>query len=395
MAVRGLAEELGDACGIAVDDATRAAALLHDVVEDSDIKVEEVAARFGDDVGWRVDLLTKRGKGPEATRAYYQRLQASADDALRLVKTSDRVHNLSELHLAPDLHKLAKYVDETLLYLVPLAAGCARPAHAAGLVAALHDGIRAASCAQGVALPASLAHLQSGRVSRGLYAIVSSPARLRELIAGGVVMVQLRNKHANDRELLTMLAEMLPLCTRARVALVVNDRADIAVAAREVLGDTTDVGVPVGVHVGQGDLPPRSARSVVGARALVGASTHSDAELHNVCDGANAGSWGYLGADHVAVGPVFPSPTKVGHAPVVGLPALAQRCQASSLPVVAIGGITSPARAAAVAGAGAHLAAAASALDVAEARVIARRMSLCFFAAAAAGASANNTGELT
>lgn len=383
MAVRRIVEELGPACGIDVDDRTRAVALLHDVVEDSEITAGELAARFGDDVGQRVSLLSKAGKGPDATRAYYQRLHAGADDTLRLVKTSDRVHNLSELHLAPDASKLAKYIDETLEHLVPLAAGCATPAHAAGLVAALHDGIRAAARAQGASPPPALAHLEQQRVPRGLYAIVSSPKRLRELIEGGVAVVQLRNKGASDRELLAMLEEMLPLCRAARVPLLINDRADLAVAASP-LGERS---VHVGVHVGQGDLPPRSARRVVGVEALVGASSHTDAELHEVGDGASVASSIYPGADHVAVGPVFPSPSKVGHAPIVGLDALALRCRVSSLPVVAIGGITTPERAAQVGRAGAHLAAAISALDVAEARMIARRMSVCFFAARAAQAA--------
>jgi thiamine-phosphate pyrophosphorylase len=371
LAVRGIVEELGDACGIEVDDATRAAALLHDVVEDSEITAVELAARFGDDVGRRVDLLTKKGKGPDAAHAYYQRLHADADDALRLTKTSDRLHNLSELHLAPDPRKLASYVDETLEHVVPLAAGCTDRSHAAGLVAALNDGMRAACRAQATALPPALAVLEEGRVPRGVYAIVAGSARLRDLIDGGVVMVQLRNKSASDRELLAMLEEMLPICRAARVPLIVNDRADLAAASNAD-----------GVHVGQGDVPPRIARHLIGQRALLGASTHTDAQLVEACAS---------GADHVAVGPVFFSPTKVGHAPVVGRKALARRCQAASLPVAAIGGITSPARAARVGAAGAHLAAAISALDVADARMVARRMSVCFCAARAAADAAPTT----
>ena len=130
-----------------------------------------------------------------------------------------------------------------------------------------------------------------------------------------------------------------------------------------------------GVHVGQTDIPPLFARRVVGAGALVGASSHSDAELVAVCAEG--------GADHVAVGPVFPSPTKSGHAPVVGIETLAARALSAKLRVVAIGGIINPQRAAACASAGARLAAAVSALEGADARIMCRRMTLAFVAAAA------------
>lgn len=360
MAVRRIVEDLAEAVGLAIDDGTRAIALLHDVVEDSDITADELTARFGAAVGRGVQLLTKEGKGPEATRAYYERLGAEADDALRLVKISDRVHNLSELHLAPDGKKLASYVQETLEHLVPLARSARDPAVAAGLVAALHDGVRAASRAQAAPIPAT-ARLE-GKVPAGLYAIVDGPERIRDLVAGGVAMVQLRNKNATDRALLEMAAEILGATAPLRVPLVVNDRADIAVAAGAD-----------GVHVGTTDVPPALARKIIGPDRLLGASSHTDPELHDVIDGG--------AADHVAVGPVFESPTKSGHAPVVGVEALAHRARATRLPVVAIGGITSPARAAQAGRAGAHLVAAVSALDVAEARVIARRMSVSFFAA--------------
>jgi thiamine monophosphate synthase len=118
--------------------------------------------------------------------------------------------------------------------------------------------------------------------------------------------------------------------------------------------------------------------------SLVGASSHTEAQLHEINDeAAFGGGEGAVveGADLVAVGPVYASSTKSGHAPVVGLEALERRCRISKLPVVAIGGITSPARAAECARAGAHLAAAVSALDGPDARVIARRMSLAFVAA--------------
>ncbi len=389
-AVRTLIDDVGPACGIAVDDVTRAAALLHDVLEDNEVGIDaaELRARFGAEVTRRVELLTKTGKGPEATAAYYARLADGADDALRLVKVCDRLHNLGELHLAPSRDKLDAYVEETLAHVVPLARGASTP----GLVQALDDGMRAACRAQKKPLPASLAP-PAARVPAGLYAVVaphaepsstahgavpllSSPVhrveaqalldelerRAAALVEGGVAMVQLRAKGFADRDVLALLEPLLARCRPYGVPVIVNDRPDLCVAA------DAD-----GVHVGQTDMPPKLARRIVGADALVGASSHTEPELLDACaDG---------GADLVAVGPVFASPTKSGHAPVVGLEALARRTKLAPLPVVAIGGVTTPGRVADCARAGARLVAAVSALDVDDPRFMCRRMSLAFAAA--------------
>lgn len=376
LAVHTLVGELGHAVGLAVDEAALAAALLHDVIEDSDIGREELAARFGDAVATDVWLLTKSGKGEAATAAYYARMAREASDAVRLIKVCDRVHNLSELHLAPSLDKLGQYVDETLLHLVPLARSAQSRGVARGLEAALQDGVRAACRAQRRPIPEAAANPVRA-LPLGLYPVVMPRAgalqesadelvrRLGALLDGGAAMIQLRIKERSDREALALLEAARAPCAAAGVPLVVNDRADWCVAARAD-----------GVHVGQTDLRPVDARRIVGEGALVGASSHTEPQLFEVCaDG---------GADHVAVGPVFASPTKAGHAPVVGLPALARRARLSPLPLVAIGGITTPTRAADCGGAGASLVAVVSALDVAEPRPMARRLSAAFFAARAA-----------
>ncbi|MBI1947727.1 MAG: thiamine phosphate synthase [Deltaproteobacteria bacterium] len=379
MAVRVLVEEVGRACGLEVTEATGAVALLHDVLEDSDIPKEELAARFGDRVTNDVDLLTKTGKGEAATAAYYARLAREAADSVRLVKVCDRLHNLSELHLAASVDKLTSYVDETLLHLVPLARSAQSRALARGLEAALHDGIRAACRAQRRPIPEAAA-ASARRVPVGLYPILLprtgelAPAadelvrRATLLLEGGAALVQLRCKDRSDRELLTLLEAVRVPCAAVGVPLVVNDRPDLCVAARAH-----------GVHVGQTDLPAPAARAIVGAEALVGASSHTEPQLFEVCAQG--------GADHVAVGPIYASPTKQGHAPVVGLEALARRARLSPLPVVAIGGVTTPERAAACGRAGAALVAVVSALDVAEPRPMARRLSAAFVAARAAHGS--------
>jgi thiamine-phosphate pyrophosphorylase len=384
IAVRTLLEDLGPACNFAVDDAMRATALLHDVLEDSEIGADELRARFGDDVVRRVQILTKQGKGDEASRAYYAKMRAEADDATRLIKTCDRAHNFSEMHLAPDVEKLHKYITETLDLIVPVMQSASSPKLASALVAVLHDAMRAACRALRQPIPASVAQVE--RVPLGLYAIVQPHTsattkdavddvvdHVTELVAGGACIIQLRAKNRTDRDVLALLDAAHAVTKRAGVPLVINDRADLCAAAR------VD-----GVHVGQTDLAPGLVRRIVGNASLVGASSHTEAQLHEINDeAAFGGSEGATveGADLVAVGPVFESPTKSGHALVVGLDALARRCRISRLPVVAIGGITTPARAADCAKAGAHLAAAVSALDGPDARVIARRMSLAFVAA--------------
>ena len=382
LAVRVLVEELGHAVGLSIDDATKAVALLHDVIEDSEIGREELAARFGDRVANEVWLLTKSGKGEDATAAYYARLTREATDVVKLIKVCDRLHNLSELHLAQSADTLARYVDETLAHVVPLARAAVARGVARGLEAALLDGIRAACRAQGHVIPGPAA-APARAVPSGLYAIVMPrhgelsgavddlARRAAALIAGGAVVLQVRCKDRSDREVLALLEAVRGPCAKAGVPLVVNDRADLCVAARAH-----------GVHVGQTDLPPPSARALVGADALVGASSHTEPQLFEVCAQG--------GADHVAVGPIYASPTKQGHAPVVGLEALARRAHLSPLPVVAIGGVTSAERAAACGRAGAALVAVASALDVDDARPVARRLATSFVAARAARAASES-----
>jgi thiamine-phosphate diphosphorylase len=378
-AVRDIVDDLGTAAGIFVDDDTRAVALLHDVLEDnSDIGIDELQARFGAEVAMRVHQLTKQGKGDEATRWYYARLTKEANDATKLVKVADRAHNLSELQLAPDGDKLARYVEETLAFVVPLAqsaGGTAAPQRGRALVAALHDAIRAACRAQRRPLPDALT-MPAARVPRGIYAIVAPAAgalqaacddvalRCARLAEAGVVLLQVRDK-ARDARALCAVVEAA-VAGAGAVPVLVNDRPDVAVAAGAA-----------GVHVGQTDMAPFHARRVVGAGALVGVSTHDEAQLQQARDDD--------ATDYVAVGPIYRSTTKDGHAPVVGTLALAARVRTTQKPVVAIGGVDSVARVCEVARAGAQLACALSLLAAHDPRPLARRAAQAF-AATAAGA---------
>ena len=173
--------------------------------------------------------------------------------------------------------------------------------------------------------------LKADRLSRlrGLYAIADGSSRHAplELVAafvrGGACAVQLRLKRLGAGELLRLARGAVALCRPAGVLLLVNDRPDVAKLAGAD-----------GVHLGQDDLPARDARAVLGPDALIGVSTHSDAEL----DAALAD-----GADYLGFGPIFVTASKPGALlpPPHGLASLSLAVKrAAHLPVVAIGGLT-------------------------------------------------------
>ena len=144
-------------------------------------------------------------------------------------------------------------------------------------------------------------------------------ASAEELLAGGVTLLQYRNKSGSARQLLED-ARRLRSLVRDRAQLVMNDRADLAVAA----------GCD-GVHVGQEDLRPESARRVIGPALWLGISTHNPQQLQ----AADATS-----ADYLAIGPVFSTASKDKPDPVVGLGGVRNARALTRKPLVAIGGIT-------------------------------------------------------
>jgi thiamine-phosphate pyrophosphorylase len=140
-----------------------------------------------------------------------------------------------------------------------------------------------------------------------------------ELQAGGVTLLQYRNKGGNAR---LMLEDALELKRRvgSDVWLIMNDRADLCLAA----------GFD-GVHVGQDDLSPDRARRVLGDGLWLGVSTHNLQQL----EAADATS-----ANYVAIGPVFATFSKLNPDPVVGLEGVRRARELMRKPLVAIGGIT-------------------------------------------------------
>ncbi len=141
----------------------------------------------------------------------------------------------------------------------------------------------------------------------------------RELADGGVTLLQYRNKVGNTREMLDQAREIRSMLD-ADVTLIMNDRADICLAANFD-----------GAHVGQDDLSPQGARSVIGDESILGVSTHNLEQLKD----ADAGP-----ADYVAFGPVFATSSKPDHDPPVGLEGIRAARAATKKPLVAIGGIT-------------------------------------------------------
>ena len=139
-----------------------------------------------------------------------------------------------------------------------------------------------------------------------------------ELLAGGVTLLQYRNKSANAREMLEQARE-LKRRLGGSVKQMMNDRADICLAA----------GFD-GVHVGQEDLSPQGARKVIGEKLWLGVSTHNAVQVTKADK---------TSADYIAIGPVFSTASKINPDPVVGLDGVRKARALTRKPLVAIGGI--------------------------------------------------------
>lgn len=148
----------------------------------------------------------------------------------------------------------------------------------------------------------------------------SLPLILNDAAAGGIPAVHLRERDMPTRDLMILAREVHTSLRRQEVKLIINDRIDL------VLALNLD-----GVHLRAASLPARAARRLLGPRRLIGVSTHSLAEVRQANE---------EGADYVVFGPVFQTPSKQAYGPPLGLDALAAACDASSLPVFAIGGVT-------------------------------------------------------
>ncbi len=162
----------------------------------------------------------------------------------------------------------------------------------------------------------------------GLYAVVSSnlcrhsvKQTVEAILSAGVRVIQLREKHTPDDQFYAMAVEVRQLTADHDALFIVNDRPDIAALTGAD-----------GVHLGQGDLPIADVRRLLKPGALVGRSTHSLNDAHGAI---------HEGADYIGFGAIFDTSTKDN--PIrVGTDLLAEVLAEvpSTLPVVAIGGIT-------------------------------------------------------
>ncbi|MCI8755060.1 MAG: thiamine phosphate synthase [Oscillospiraceae bacterium] len=138
-------------------------------------------------------------------------------------------------------------------------------------------------------------------------------------LRGGATMVQLREKSLTQADFLQEAKTLAALCARFQIPFLINDNLEIALACNAD-----------GVHVGQDDMAPQKARALLGPGKILGVSAHT-------VDQALAAE--KTGADYLGVGAVFSTATKQDAASVP-LETVREICQAVSIPVVAIGGIS-------------------------------------------------------
>lgn len=143
---------------------------------------------------------------------------------------------------------------------------------------------------------------------------------VREALAGGARVIQLRDKEAAASDLPEIARAVRRLTREAGACLIINDDPELA---RTVDAD--------GVHVGQEDLDPGQVRAVVGPQRLIGLSTHN-------LDQARAAMQAPV--DYIGVGPIYGTTTKQSLWPATGPELVRAVKKEVSLPVVAIGGIT-------------------------------------------------------
>ena len=157
--------------------------------------------------------------------------------------------------------------------------------------------------------------------SAALREVCAAPLEAAEaLLEAGARILQFRHKEQFDRLTFETAERMNALCQAAGAAFVINDRADIALL------------LECGVHVGQDDLPPTAARSLLGSSVLIGYSTHNALQLEQA-DATEP-------VDYLAIGPIFETASKEKPDPMIGVEQLASLRTLTRKPLVAIGGIT-------------------------------------------------------
>lgn len=143
--------------------------------------------------------------------------------------------------------------------------------------------------------------------------------QVAQAIAGGVTIVQFREKEGSVADRIDLAARVQAVCLENKIPFIINDRLDIALAL------DAD-----GVHLGRGDMPLAIARRLLGSHMVIGATVNSVEEARAACRD---------GADYLGVGAVYPTETKADHNRVIGLDGISRIAGAVDVPVVAISGI--------------------------------------------------------
>ena len=138
-------------------------------------------------------------------------------------------------------------------------------------------------------------------------------------IQGGADTVQFRQKQGTTRELVAIAAAMQKVCKAHKVPLIVNDRADIALA----VGAT-------GAHFGQDDMRVSIGRRILPTEAVIGASARTEEKILEAIT---------EGADYIGFGPIYGTTSKPDAEMAKGLERLRRMCGIAACPVIAIGGI--------------------------------------------------------
>ena len=142
--------------------------------------------------------------------------------------------------------------------------------------------------------------------------------RVEAALAGGVTILQLREKNKTTMEYIELAEKVHELTKKYNVPLIIDDRIDVALAARSE-----------GVHLGKEDMPIKTARRILGDDFIIGATAKTVPWALEAYDG---------GADYLGVGAIYPTTTKVKTV-LTSTETLADICKAVPIPVNAIGGL--------------------------------------------------------
>ncbi|MBQ1904672.1 MAG: thiamine phosphate synthase [Ruminococcus sp.] len=142
--------------------------------------------------------------------------------------------------------------------------------------------------------------------------------RVRSALRGGVSLIQLREKERSTREYIDLAHKVGALAQEFGVPLIIDDRVDVALAS----------GVQ-GVHLGQSDMPIKTARKILGEDFIIGATAKTVEQAVEAFE---------QGADYLGVGAIYPTTTKVKTV-LTSTEMLDKICRAVPIPVNAIGGL--------------------------------------------------------